>query len=92
MTVNQQPKDVTKNLEEALQNLRIDSRPRVLRADALCIHQDNDEERTHQIQLMKDIYKSASEVLIWLGRLDDTSRIAFDFIRKHVDLQVWEYR
>jgi hypothetical protein len=35
--------------------------------DALCIDQDNVEERTHQVAQMKDIYASADHVRIWLG-------------------------
>ena len=35
--------------------------------DAICIDQDNIEERNHQVQMMGDIYRSATEVLVWLG-------------------------
>jgi ankyrin repeat protein len=35
--------------------------------DALCIEQDDDDERTHQVALMGEIYKSAERVIAWLG-------------------------
>lgn len=42
------------------------SRRRVLWVDALCINQSDEQERSHQIALMADIYRKASKVLIWL--------------------------
>jgi hypothetical protein len=35
--------------------------------DALCINQNNLEERSHQVELMRDIYRSATSVNVWLG-------------------------
>ncbi len=59
--------EVTKNLEEALKNLRHDSELRYLWVDALCINQQNVEEKDHQVALMKDIYAYAKEIIMWLG-------------------------
>ncbi|KAI0097554.1 heterokaryon incompatibility protein-domain-containing protein [Nemania sp. FL0031] len=39
--------------------------------DALCINQDDLSEKSHQIQLMRDIYKKAHRVFSWLGSPDD---------------------
>ena len=36
-------------------------------ADAVCIDQDNTEEKGHQIPLMRDIYSRARQVIVWLG-------------------------
>jgi hypothetical protein len=36
-------------------------------ADAVCINQEDNSEKSAQIQLMREIYQSASEVRIWLG-------------------------
>ncbi|KAK3621871.1 hypothetical protein LTR56_022536 [Elasticomyces elasticus] len=36
-------------------------------ADALCIDQDNDDEKSIQVQLMRRIYSSAYQVIAWLG-------------------------
>jgi hypothetical protein len=35
--------------------------------DAICINQSNDEERTTQVRMMKDIYEQANAVVVWLG-------------------------
>ena len=42
-------------------------RPKFLWIDALCIDQTNDSERSHQVQLMRDIYSKAGRVIVWLG-------------------------
>ena len=58
---------VTKNLNTALRRLRFTGKCRILWVDALCINLCEDSERNHQVGLMRDIYKSCKEVLIWLG-------------------------
>jgi hypothetical protein len=58
---------VTTNLEAALRRLRHRDRPRCLWVDALCINQADDIEKSHQVNLMKEIYSNAAEVLLWLG-------------------------
>jgi len=42
-------------------------RPAAMWVDALCIDQSNDEERSQQVFLMGDIYKSMGSVIAWLG-------------------------
>ncbi|KAK3353925.1 heterokaryon incompatibility protein-domain-containing protein [Lasiosphaeria hispida] len=39
-------------------------------ADAICIDQSNDGERTHQVQLMGAIYRAAKRPVVWLGDND----------------------
>ncbi|KAI2470217.1 hypothetical protein F4781DRAFT_186590 [Annulohypoxylon bovei var. microspora] len=58
---------IRKNLNEALRVLRHPSRPRAIWADAVCINQEDQEERSTQVTLMGLIYWSASRVNIWLG-------------------------
>jgi hypothetical protein len=65
--LNATTKPVTKNLFDALTALRHESTSRMVWIDALCINQDDIEERGAQVQMMTQIYKSASKVLIWLG-------------------------
>lgn len=64
--------EVTPNLESALRNLRNPgSDPGQTRAfwiDAICIDQENDEERSAQVQRMRSIYQLATRVVIWVGR------------------------
>jgi hypothetical protein len=38
--------------------------PNSLWIDALCINQEDDEERSRQVALMKDIYRQANEVVV----------------------------
>jgi hypothetical protein len=59
---------LTPNLEEALRAIRLPDRVRVLWADAICIHQNDAEERGQQVRLMDKIYAGAHKVLIWLGQ------------------------
>jgi hypothetical protein len=57
---------VTRNLAYALRQLRSFG-VKSLWIDAICINQQDRDERTKQVGIMKDIYANASEVLVWLG-------------------------
>ena len=61
------PFQVTTSLESALRHLRLESEPRLLWADAICIDQANLEERNQQVQLMKEIYSNCTADLAWIG-------------------------
>jgi hypothetical protein len=58
---------IASNLHKALLGLRFPDRPRTLWIDALCINQDNSEEKGLQILMMAKIYSHAKRVVIWLG-------------------------
>lgn len=58
---------VTCNLATALRALRRLASSRVLWADAICINQEDEKEKSKQIPLMRDIYSTARSVLIWLS-------------------------
>lgn len=61
---------VMEHLYTALQYLRLLNRSRCLWVDAICINQDNVEERGHQVGQMRLVYEKAKGVLIWLGISD----------------------
>ncbi|KAB2111085.1 hypothetical protein AG0111_0g1520 [Alternaria gaisen] len=61
----------TRSLFEALQRFRYVDTTRTLWADALCINQADDNEKTSQVRLMSYIYKKAVRVLVWLQHDDD---------------------
>jgi len=61
------PVDVTANLYAFLSSHRTEDACSVLWVDAVCINQDDLVERGAQIHLMKRVYESAEQVLIWLG-------------------------
>ncbi|KAI9768287.1 MAG: hypothetical protein M1839_004151 [Geoglossum umbratile] len=58
---------VTSNVEEFLFHQRSIFRSKYFWIDAICIKQDDDEEKGAQIRLMAEIYRKATEVLVWLG-------------------------
>ena len=58
---------VRQNLCDALQALRSTDETRVFWIDALCIDQDNLEERTQQVGMMREIYAASERTTIWLG-------------------------
>jgi hypothetical protein len=65
--VDDRPVSVTQNLFTGLQRIRDPTARLTIWVDALCINQADDDERCSQVQLMRKIYTSATEVLIWLG-------------------------
>lgn len=52
--------------------------------DAICIDQNNVDERNHQVRMMSDIYQGATEVLVWLGQGDPGIEIGLDSIDRNV--------
>ncbi len=67
---------VTSNLAEALQYLRYKNRSRILWIDAICVDQQNVQERGHQVSRMAGIFRGASPVVIWLGPNSASSTVA----------------
>ena len=77
---------VRPNLASALKQLRYRDRPRYLWIDAICINQDDNNERNVQVALMGGIYSGASEVCVWLGDAGDYSDLALSFVSRVVNL------
>ncbi|CAI9634545.1 unnamed protein product [Alternaria burnsii] len=50
--------------------------------DAICIDQNNLQERGQQVSLMGEIYSKSTCTLVWLGREYDDSGLAINLIRK----------
>ncbi|KAF2169621.1 hypothetical protein M409DRAFT_20035 [Zasmidium cellare ATCC 36951] len=79
--VSGRPFQVTANLHRALLRLRSSTKmfPRVLWIDAICINQSDEQERSVQVEMMKEIYSAASQVIVWLSDLmlspDDMSNM-----------------
>ena len=72
---------VTDNLYAALRRLRLRDKDLTLWVDALCINQSNLNEKMHQVSRMSEIYKQASQVIIWLDEGWDGSDLAMEFLR-----------
>ena len=64
---------ITRNLYVALQHLRHSSASRTMWVDAVCINQNDIEERNDQVSRMAHIYKLAEKVILWLGPAEDGS-------------------
>ncbi|GLA08012.1 hypothetical protein AnigIFM60653_009537 [Aspergillus niger] len=73
---------VTESLYTALLYLRDHQLERTLWVDAVCINQEEDDEKAKQIPYMRAIYAQADRVLVWLGEPDDSDGDAFDTIRR----------
>jgi hypothetical protein len=74
--------DITVNLFDALHRLRSITTTRVLWIDAICINQEDLDERSSQVPLMRYIYPQASQVIVWVGEQDDTSRLAMSTLEE----------
>lgn len=66
----------------ALRALRHHSEIRNLWIDALCINQEDKNEKSKQVAQMLAIYRKAQMVQVWLGQSDRDSMIAFAYARK----------
>ncbi|KAH7333256.1 heterokaryon incompatibility protein-domain-containing protein [Rhexocercosporidium sp. MPI-PUGE-AT-0058] len=71
--------EVGHNLEAALQQLRSRGYIRIW-IDALCINQNDDEERGLQIRNMRQIYSQALSVILWLGDDPDNTANAIKYL------------
>ncbi|KAI1658835.1 HET-domain-containing protein [Daldinia decipiens] len=58
---------ITPNLLYALQRFRMPTVARMIWIDAICINQEDNDEKSRQIPFMRQIYRSASSVFVWLG-------------------------
>ncbi|KAK4221369.1 heterokaryon incompatibility protein-domain-containing protein [Podospora fimiseda] len=69
--VDDSVKNVTVNLFAALRRLRAKShtRPRRLWIDALCIDQENNQEKSHQVSIIGSIYRTISADISLAWRL-----------------------
>ncbi|KAH7078494.1 heterokaryon incompatibility protein-domain-containing protein [Paraphoma chrysanthemicola] len=77
---------VGKNLEVALAHLTKDDEPLTLWIDALCIDQNDNVEKSEQVQQMHQIYSRAAAVITWLGPAADNSDVVMDWIQQYGSL------
>lgn len=91
---------VRDNLWHALQHLRSPSEELKIWIDAICINQEDDLERNHQVGLMKEIYSKAILVHVWLGKGTPQTCYAFGLLKRfwetsgcriHEDVEELEY-
>jgi hypothetical protein len=80
IVINNRKRKITANLETALRYLRDETDVKLLWVDALCIDQDNNEEKGHQLRLMRFIYEDAAWVRVWLGEYGEGGELAMMFL------------
>jgi hypothetical protein len=72
---------IRKSLSTALPYLA--NRPKSARPlwiDAICLNQEDNEEKAIHVPLMHKIYKCAARTIVWLGEPDEGTNIALDFL------------
>jgi hypothetical protein len=74
MEVNGFAVDVPASSVAALQRLRLKTVLRTLWIDALCINQSDVHERSEQVRMMGEIYRSSQGNLIYLGEVRDAQK------------------
>ena len=87
--VNCEYHSVPRTLHSALESLRKSQSIRVLWVDYLCINQFDLPERNHQVQMMGDIYQSATSVLVYLGQATEQTETDMhrleSFLQPHIE-------
>lgn len=73
---------VSQSCVSVLLDLRSAYSPRVLWIDAISINQASLDERSHQVRIMPEIFRSASQVTICLSRVPEDHAAAVDFITR----------
>lgn len=70
------------NLFIALRYLRTGAGdPRVVWVDALCINQQDIQERNQQVSIIQNVYSCATDVCIWLGEESEKARVALEILK-----------
>lgn len=78
-------KKVSETLGLALKYLRYERRERIIWIDALCINQNDHEERSSQVSMMSLLYSGADQVCVWIGNDDEESKTAIEFITNEIN-------
>ena len=73
---------IGRNLAQALRHLRSEDDVRVLWVDAICINQEDDTERSKQVQRASLVYEEARRVVVWLGLSSQDSDVAVSALKE----------
>ncbi|KAG6358473.1 hypothetical protein INS49_014357 [Diaporthe citri] len=76
-------REITASLFEGLRRIRGTDAVEIAWADAICINQADNEEKSFQVNQMGDIYDKAAEVVVWLGHdIEGAAEVAFNGLRQ----------
>jgi hypothetical protein len=79
ITCNGKPLQISGHLSQGLKELQ--SIPELAQKwfwiDQICVNQDDVDERTHQVKLMREIYTRAISTVIWIGVCEESCEKAF---------------
>ncbi|KAF5021875.1 hypothetical protein F66182_6066 [Fusarium sp. NRRL 66182] len=84
MLLNGEQFEVTADLYEALEHFQLENDSRALwhlQVDAVCINQNDADEKSLQVQRMQDIYRNAEKVLVWIGQAPEHTKLAFEKVK-----------
>lgn len=73
---------IGKNLESALRELRARNQDVVVWVDQLCINQEDEDEKSYQVQQMKEIFADATGVIAWIGPAADDSGLLINTLKR----------
>jgi hypothetical protein len=71
---------ITESLDIALRHLQREREVLTLWVDAVCINQNDNDEKSQQVTQMTEIYRSSTRVLVWLGPERDESDKVIDYV------------
>lgn len=73
---------ITSNCAKALRRVRYPDRSRSIWVDSICINQENNDECSQQVQLMRQIYANAWSVIVYLGSPSADSNLAMGLLKR----------
>ncbi|KAF2447977.1 hypothetical protein P171DRAFT_510495, partial [Karstenula rhodostoma CBS 690.94] len=82
ITIDGQTMQIRRNLASALHYFQHSCSDEEIWCDAVCINQEDIEERNFQVARMGDVYRRATRVIIWLGEEGQKSDLAMDCIER----------
>jgi hypothetical protein len=74
--------EITSSCYGALSQLREKYGALTIWVDAICINQEDNDEKTDQIRLMGELYSLAERAYVWLGYGDENSDKAMDYLKR----------
>ncbi|KAE8153308.1 heterokaryon incompatibility protein-domain-containing protein [Aspergillus avenaceus] len=78
VNIHRESVSITPSLYNALLHLRLNDRPRTVWADAICINQQDREERSNQVLLMGRVYQLATRVVVYAGPATDQTLLGME--------------